>query len=460
MNINNFYKESIGLEDIEYLILGILKNKLDWKYNNLEIVIEETNKALSEIKKVVNNIVTLKYQQQELLINISTYIEKLTNDEKIQKINFDNLKYFKTQIKKLKGYRRKVDFLKKFLEMENRMKYDRITFLEKISDDFANLKIEYNKKDQVRSSKWNSIIDLPFSDINLEWHWFHEDNTNIALERIQIMIDKTIQRQIESWYQYETINLLFLGNIINRNLILEQDFQESLINYNLTFEFSIFIVKTILLLRQFFPKVNWIFTIDKNNFRPKELIKEHFRNYNINFDRVIPHLLNSFLKKNKELTNVNVLWNSEDHYYAALIYKNWTSCISFGDIKIWNNSNKINFNSFEKKFLKSLDWKEEIKRISRFYIGWENLYIYNDFYRKIRQIPSLGKLTSSHNKLLFFTLNKNWEEIEKIWVDVLEEEPKITLHNINYKNDIQYYDYIKNTNLTNKKDKQNIILKL
>ena len=457
MELNNFYENEIGLEDIEAFILGLLKNNLT-DYKNVENVLEETQNAIKQIKGITKKIITIKYKEEILLKKIPYYIKELENNKDLEKISLGNIKDFKKELWKFKNFRKKIDFLKKFLEVDNRMKYNRQWFLEKLAKDFSQIDIQYNENDFVMKTNKTDIIDLPLSDINLDWHGFHWDNINIALEKIQIMIDKTIQRQLNTDNAYSTINILFLGNIINRKLTLEQNFQETLINYNLWFEFSIFIVKATFLLKQYFKNVNLIFTIDKKVYRPKELTKEHFRNYNINLDRVIPTLVNSFFSKNK--FNVNVVSCPEDNYYSTIQYSSWTACIAYWDIKVWNNATKTNFNSFEKSFIKNLWQKENIKRISRIYIWWKDLFLYNDFYKKIRQIPSLSSVKKDKWKLVFFTLNNKWEELEKIWIDVLEEEPKVNLHNINYKNDIQYYDFIKNAILTNKNDKQTIILKL
>jgi len=457
MELNNFYEKEIGLDDIEVFILGLLKNNLV-DYKNVEKVLEGTKNAIKQIKGITKKIITINYKEEDLLKKIPYYINELENNNDLEKISLEDIKDFKKELWKFKNFRKKIDFLKKFLEVDNRMKYNRQEFLEKLANDFSKIDIQYNENDFVMKSNKTDIIDLPLSDINLDWHGFHWDNINIALEKVQIMIDKTIQRQLNSDNAYSTINVLFLGNIINRKLTLEQNFQETLINYNLWFEFSIFIVKATFLLKQYFKNVNLIFTIDKSVYRPKELTKEYFRNYNINLDRVIPTLVSSFFSKNK--FNVNVVSCSEDSYYSTIKYSSWTACIAYWNIKVWNNATKANFNSFEKSFIKNLWQKENIKRISRIYIGWKDLFLYNDFYKKIRQIPSLSSVKKDKWKLVFFTLNNKWEELEKIWVDVLEEEPKVNLHNINYKNDIQFYDFIKNSSLTNKDDKQIIILKL
>lgn len=458
MNIENFYQEKIWLDDIEWLMLWLVKNKLKWNYENLELFIDEIKNAISLINNNIKKIIIFDYKHQDVLNNIPTYLEKIQK-ENVQEISNENLKDFRSQLSRMKGYRKKLTFLKHFLELDNRMSYTREDFIKKITNDFSQLKFEIWERNFIQKSNWENIIDLPISDLNLEWHWFQNWDLNLALDKIQVLIDKVIENQINSNYNSKTINLIFLWNVINRNLVLEQDFQESLVNYNLTFEFSIFLLKVISLLRNFFPNVNLIFSIDKSNYRPNEN-KEHFRNYNLNFDRIIPKLI---WKKLDWIDWINVLEPNEYDYFNALKYVSGTATILYWDLKMLNQHSKIKFNNFEKSFLKEIWEKENIKRVTRFYIWWKELYIYNDFYRKIRQIPSffdINNIEKDNGKLLYFVLNNKWEELETNWVDISKENPKVYLHSIDYKKDIQYYDFIQNTILTNKKDKQNIILAL
>jgi len=359
--------EKLSFKEIENLFLWMLKEEFDIleDKDNLDLIISIAEDVLSKIEKELKKYVILDYKKQDFLKNLPSYIDIIRKDESLEKINLKYLKDFSIQIRKLNSYKKKVDFLKTFLEIENRIKYSRKEFLTKISQDFSDLDIDVNNSYKKIKHNSDDILEIPFSDINLEGHSFFNKDINKALEKIQKIIERAIEIQISSNYQYKTINLIFLGNIINRSLILEQDFQESLINYNLSFEFSIFLIKINDLLKKYFNNVNNVFSLEQSNFREKELSNEHFRNYNINFDRIIPYLIKNFYN-NRDINLIQIGMPSEDAFYSIMQYNSWTIVISYWNIKN-SNLNKINFNLLEKEILKKYI-NTDIKRISKFYI--------------------------------------------------------------------------------------------
>jgi len=97
MELNNFYENEIGLEDIEVFILGLLKNNLV-DYKNVEKVLEGTKNAIKQIKGITKKIITINYKEEDLLKKIPYYINELENNNDLEKISLEDIKDFKKEL--------------------------------------------------------------------------------------------------------------------------------------------------------------------------------------------------------------------------------------------------------------------------------------------------------------------------------------------------------------------------
>ena len=308
---------------------------------------------------------------------------------------------------------------------------------------------------QIKKQTGENILEVPLSDINLEW-FYYQDNLNRGFIMIQNIIEQVIQRQVDTDYKYKKVNIFFLWNIINRILTKEQDFQVSQINYNIMFECSIYLIKSYFLLKEFFPEVDYTFSLEQSNYRQLELEKEHFSNYNINYERIIPKLLISKL----ELYNLESTVHDfdENSFFNITEYSENKErvTISYWSYKTnWRDVTKIlDLDNIEKELIKE---RKLHFRNSRIYIWSKDLYLNTDWHRDIRVCPSIFHLMELWQLLPIFDISKDWVELSKIWIKVLEEN-KIDITPIDVKEDIQFYDFIKRTSLSTKRDNRQLAI--
>lgn len=453
MNFNNLINESLSLEIIEPYLLSLTKDSYssDMTLEEFTLIIEENMSSLLRLFK--NTFINISFTEEDYLNKVEEYKDLLESDDSIKKVTLKELKNHKKLINTIKNSSDKIDFLKSILNNDNRIDLDKPSFIWYLSQIFWEVPLLVNQDLFRKTSRTLNTLEVPISDLNLEW-FYYQNELEKGLKYFQSILEKAIQEQVNSDYKYKSINLYLLWNLINRNLTQEQDFQESLVNYNLTFEVSFFLLKMYFILKEYFPEVTYTFSLEKKNFRLFELEKEHIRNYNINFERIISKLLTSKLEKYNLEKSIKDL--EDNNFYNQEVLKNWVCTISYGSYKSQDYKKDLEVNLIEKRILKDSKSKSMI-RSSRIYIWWKNLLITTDWHRRIRRIPSLFHFNETNENLVFFDINKDWEEKQKIWVTPTDEV-KIEFSKIDEKDDIKFYDFIKKTILTPKRDKKQITI--
>lgn len=450
MDFNNFSKWSITIAEIDLFILWLLKSDKSFLTLDQEsqlIVLEDTLSIIVSTFKWFD----FTFDPVSVLSKLDEYTTLLQTDTSIEELSVESLLQYKKIITQIKNQEKGIKFKKEVLDSDvDRIYLTKDKFIAYLTKAFSDIPLLTSQDLFCKVDTAENILEVPLSDINLEGYYY-QDSVNKGIHIVQNIIEQVIQRQINSDYKYNTVNLFFLWNVINRGLTKEQDFQESQINYNLMFEFSIYLVKAYFLLKEYFPEVHYTFSLEQSNYRQLELEKEHFSNYNMNFERLIPKLLISKLAKYNLEDTIHDF--DESSFYNVTEYSNSNErvTLSYGNYK---GSGKdyiktLALDDLEKDLIKS----KKIKlRNSRIYIGAKDVYINTDGHRELRVCPSIR---NTSQLFPIFELSKDGVELSKIWLKV-SDKTKIEVSPIDVKEDIQFYDFIKKTTLSTKRDQRQL----
>lgn len=455
MDFNNFSKWEITIAEIDIFILWLLKAN----HSFLTLTRKEQEACLQDSLALVLSIFKwfqLNFDTKDVISKLDDYLLLLQTEDTIEELDRESLYQYKKIISQIRNKAQKIKFKKEILDAKiDRIELTKDKFIAYLTKAFSDIPLFINQELFCKKNTTENILEVPLSDINLEW-FYYQDNINRGISLVQNIIEQVIQLQVNREYKYKKVNLFFLGNVINRELTKEQDFQESQINYNLMFEFSIYLIKAYFLLKEYFLEVHYTFSLEQSNYRQLELEKEHFSNYNMNFERLIPKLLISKLAKYNLEETIHDF--GENSFYNITEYNPNSERItlSYWNYKgSWKDYIKTLFlDDIEKELLKS---KKIYFRNSRIYIWAKDLYLNTDGHRELRICPSIYKLSDTKQILPIFELEKNGIEISKLWLRVSDKN-KINLDPIDIKEDIQFYDFIKKTILSTKRDNRQLTI--
>lgn len=432
---------TLTYNDIEPIVLSYCN------YNNFtSFTIDEKEDFLESTKEMLRK---LSGNTSLTLPSIEYIDEKLQSFTETLSLN---------EVKELIGIQKsnlkkegKLSF-KKSLLTTSRLDYDKLSFINKLATIFS--QTEISKMPSLESKNTN-ILEVPISDLNLEG-WYKRENLQSWYDYLQNIIENIVD--IQQTKKYGTVRILFLGNLITRTLCKEQDFKGSLVYYNLILQTSYALLETYVFLKQIFSNVEFVFSLEKSNYREQEMIKEYFNNYNINAERIIPILLKSKLHIYNLQDSIKDLY---DDTYSS-IYTYWQNSeyltIGYGDYK-WKSLDKSLYNDLKLDELEKRYCKENhiSNRNTRVYIWGSDLLITSDRHRDIRIIPSI--YNDSSTTIPFFEIDETWTELGIHWVTP-STNTNYQFNNfiIDVENDIEYYSFIKDTILSTKSDWKPLII--